>query len=1153
MFVAKASMRMAVVAILSLATIAESEAAPTGKIRGKVINSRTKEGIPGAVIVVEGLSMNATSDSRGEYFIINVPPGNYRLESNLIGFVKQTVKDVVVIASQTTAIDFILQESVIILEKSTVVTAPRDRLKQGVPANDQVMTAEQLKHAPGVSLVDFIDHMSGVTKKGGESHVRGGRKEEVALSYDGVELADIIGGYNVFELPANISTYALQEFQVKKSGMSAGEVSGVSGAIQITSKAATDSIEGHLEYFTDYFRTDILDGDSRNYDRLQFSLSGREELLSDKLLPLLGIDWFAGKLKYSLSASYERSDDYVSFDDYGMSQAQRLKPTHSILGLFSVTEHTSNGAETHLKLNWQATKQTKLTFGYHYSHNSYVPFDWRFRYTPGTASRAEQTSTITSFHLVHQFDTRTFAEFQLSRWQRDYLDTPSDPDVAGGRIYPGDIALYDQWESFEDYDGDRVYDAPEPFININQDTSWYWGEPFYTFGDAWSYYNTVTNDNRILTGVWPTPELEFGGFGWRAEGPRYSDWRGADSLANQQGNSSLYVDSILTDWNGNGVVDFYESEPFADLNGDGRWNANDYFNQDWDMNGNGRFDPELAANIEMDQPEPYIDGDRVIGEPFTDVNLNGFYDPGIDLWSPSNLPALNQDLNYNSAYDGPQSEWSGGLPFDDLNGNGVYDAPNGVYDLGEPYLDLNGNGSWDSQDGFLDSGYDQWAHYNESSTTEWTASLDVTRQFAREHELKTGISVKFDDLNYSDLQYPQIPYSGDDDGGPWPDRGAFRDFYHRRPIRGAFYLQDRMEYGAMMANLGLRYDFFIQSADLKSTASEGFGEEKSISGSQNKLSPRIGMSYPISTRAKVFFNYGHYYQLPQLSQMYQRATQATTAAGIIGNENLDFVKTIQYEVGVACKLSQDYVITLSGFYKDEFDKVNSTSESYGPIRRNEYANLDYGRTRGLEMQLDKGMSSYVAGYVNYTYMFAYGKSSSERSNYFDDFYGKAIPISEFPLDWDERHQVSLNLSLQIPATDQPELFGLPLPSNWGISALWRFGSGFPFTPDKDFPGIRLSVGEQPQKNSMRYPAHSELDIRAWKRVEVAGLNFVFDLWVENLFDQREVLHLHSTTGRSSTDSKPVGASYVYEGADLAADPLNLGPGRNVRLGIGVDF
>ena len=617
------------------------------------------------------------------------------------------------------------------------------------------------------------------------------------------------------------------------------------------------------------------------------------------------------------------------------------------------------------------------------------------------------------------------------------------------------------------------------------------------------------------------------------------------------GNSSNLIDSIITDWNGNGTIDFYESEPFVDVNGDGKWNMGDILIQD--TNNNGKYDPERGPVTNIDSPEPYIDGDQKLGEPFIDVNHNGVYDAGIDIFTASPDPALNMDLNYNSKYDGPGDPWSPGLPFKDLNGNGLYDAPNQVYDYGEPFQDLNGNGKWDAKDGFYDRGHQQWAFYQDRSAARYTADFKITKQFSKEHEVKSGLALDLHTLKMADLRYPNYPYDGISDGGPWPDRGVFRDFYTRRPTQGSFFVQDKMEYGGMVANLGLRFDFFIQSADLKNYTSTDQAAGKSIIGSQNQFSPRVGFSYPISDKAKVYFNYGHFNQLPDLEFMYRRATQASNAFGIIGNENLDFQKTVSYAAGVTYSLSKDYVLDASGFYKDIYGIINSVREGFGPNQRNVYQNSDYARAKGFEIQLDKKYGNYVSGYGSYTYAFANGKSSNESSNYFDDFYSRAIPIQEFPLDWDVRHQLTLNLDLRVPRNDHPKLFGFKLPDNWGTNLIWKFGSGFPFTPDKDYPGLRLLPGESPQTNSMRLPSTSKVDIKFYKRFPFLGLDYQVDLWVRNLFNNKNIESVYGLTGRYNTNSKTTGSNWVYEGSDLANNPKNLGEGRNIRVGVSVEF
>lgn len=106
--------------------------------------------------------------------------------------------------------------------------------------------------------------------------------------------------------------------------------------------------------------------------------------------------------------------------------------------------------------------------------------------------------------------------------------------------------------------------------------------------------------------------------------------------------------------------------------------------------------------------EPVLSEERLIGEPYTDINHNGVYDPGIDGFFHSSDPATNQDLNHNGRHDGPENmgcnQWWYGIPFDDIDGNGSircsedYPIPMSQDSFAKfmPFADLNENGIWDS-------------------------------------------------------------------------------------------------------------------------------------------------------------------------------------------------------------------------------------------------------------------------------------------------------------------------------------------------------------------------------------------------------------------------------------------------------------------------
>ena len=194
---------------------------------------------------------------------------------------------------------------------------------------------------------------------------------------------------------------------------------------------------------------------------------------------------------------------------------------------------------------------------------------------------------------------------------------------------------------------------------------------------------------------------------------------------------------------------------------------------------------------------------------------------------------------------------------------------------------------------------------------------------------------------------------------------------------------------------------------------------------------------------------------------------------------------------------------------------------------------------------------YVSGSLGYTYSFAYGKSSSSNSNYYDDFYNRAIPIRESALNWDVRNQLTFQLGLNVPRATKPRLFGFRIPDDWGVSIIWQYKSGKPFTPSRDFPGLKLLPGEDPQPNSMRRPSTSNVDLRFHKNFKLAGLDYIFDVWIMNLFNTKNIGGVYDNTGRSDTGTNIGGQ--VKEGTDFANNPLLYDAGRNIRVGLTMNF
>jgi len=129
-----------------------------------------------------------------------------------------------------------------------------------------------------------------------------------------------------------------------------------------------------------------------------------------------------------------------------------------------------------------------------------------------------------------------------------------------------------------------------------------------------------------------------------------------------------------------------------------------------------------------DRVEPFLTTEKIIGEPFTDVNGNGVYDQGIDGFIISTDPARNQDLNHNGSYDGPNSTWTPGIPFDDIDGNGLPRQEGDGWLPGAPWCDFNHNGKRDG-DPFWSQVF-RLDRYKSDSTGDFHQFLECESTFA---------------------------------------------------------------------------------------------------------------------------------------------------------------------------------------------------------------------------------------------------------------------------------------------------------------------------------------------------------------------------------------------------------------------------------------
>ncbi|HSG99981.1 MAG TPA: hypothetical protein VLB27_08030, partial [candidate division Zixibacteria bacterium] len=82
---------------------------------------------------------------------------------------------------------------------------------------------------------------------------------------------------------------------------------------------------------------------------------------------------------------------------------------------------------------------------------------------------------------------------------------------------------------------------------------------------------------------------------------------------------------------------------------------------------------------------------------------------------------------------------------------------------------------------------------------------------------------------------------------------------------------------------------------------------------------------------------------------------------------------------------------------------------------------------------------------------------------------------------------------------------------------------------------------------LRRPNRLYFDARLEKNFKLAGLDYTAIVWVENIFDNKFVRGVYSTTGLAYT-SQNVGGQ-VLGGTDFDANPQFYDAGREIRVGL----
>ena len=394
---------------------------------------------------------------------------------------------------------------------------------------------------------------------------------------------------------------------------------------------------------------------------------------------------------------------------------------------------------------------------------------------------------------------------------------------------------------------------------------------------------------------------------------------------------------------------------------------------------------------------------------------------------------------------------------------------------------------------FICEGY-SYFHYRTTETKYIKGDISWTPN--KVHELKTG----FDLTQYTIAEYTnQSPY----------DPNPFWEYYKAKPLTFAAFLQDRADFEDLVIRGGLRFDYLDAKARRRAFP-DSVGGRAEIRDSmvpvdpKLRLSPRLGLSFPLSERVKFRFSYGHFFKNPTYSDLFSCSEFSALDIqrrpnNIVGNPDLAAEKTIAYEMGFDAQLSDIFAFDLTTYYKDVYD-LSGTRTIQSIPSYTMYYNVEYARIMGAEATFTKQLSDYWRASASYTYQIAKGTASTATAEYSR---GYVVQI-DYPLDHDMRHQASLDFSLSFPS----DFVFIPLRDFEG-SLLSRFNSGLPYTPT-DIRGTQIA-----DENSSRLPSTFSIDSRLNKSFKVGRMNINVFCDIFNLLNNEIVTTIFTTTGSPS--------------------------------------
>ncbi len=410
----------------------------------------------------------------------------------------------------------------------------------------------------------------------------------------------------------------------------------------------------------------------------------------------------------------------------------------------------------------------------------------------------------------------------------------------------------------------------------------------------------------------------------------------------------------------------------------------------------------------------------------------------------------------------------------------------------------------------------------------WTVNIrgDITHQANKYHLFKAGLIYTESKISRN---WTKVTNALNDE---W-----HQVVYNEFPRYYAGYIQDRIEIEGLIANIGIRGEVFDAASDVLSP-DDPFNEkffdlyfrdnvDSMITGKSEKqfrISPRLGISHPITATSKIFFNYGHAYSTPKNSLRFgfKPKSYDWSRPEWVGNGNLKPYKTIQYELGYEQGFLGKYLVHAAIYYKDVSDQSGSGDkvQYFKPYTTDTQAfyftwdNKNYQDILGMEFTLYKTLGKLLTGWIRTEFIGVKSGQIGYSKRYVADDPNNVSTYSKYsyPDDflWEWKPTVMVNLDFHTPLGWGPDVLGFKLFGGWRINSIinWAEGGKFTWSPTND-PSVYLN---------MQYADHFMSDINISKLFDIAGSKLDIYVNLHNPFN-RTIMNTGLLYGLPNDDSE----------------------------------